>query len=375
MNPPADPRPNEAPASRPQTPGATNPGARAADGSGAVEPVLVATLRKLLRGLLAALGFLVQLALIGWGTLALFYAGGPLFGVRLVLAAGFLAFGVLTLWVVRGMRGNLIFAAIYIGLLAWWSTLLPSHDRDWRADVSALPRATIDGDRVRISGVRHFEYRSRDDFTKRYEDREVLLSHLTAVDLFVSYWKVGPVAHTFVSFCFDNAPPVCISIETRPEQGESYAPVASMFKQFELIYVVGDERDLVRVRTDHRDEEVFLYRVRTSPEGARLLFLTYLERINELADRAEFYHLLSNSCTINIVRYANASGRIGGFHIGHLLNGWIDRYLYSAGSLDSALPFEELRARSHINRAARQAGSAEDFSDRIRTDLPTIPSP
>ena len=63
-----------------------------------------------------------------------------------------------------------------------------------------------------------------------------------------------PVSHTFLSFIFDNAPPVSISIETRPEVGEGFDPLASLFKQFELIYVVGDERDIVRVRTNYRDE-------------------------------------------------------------------------------------------------------------------------
>ena len=120
-----------------------------------------------------------------------------------------------------------------------------------------------------------------------------------------------------MSFIFDNAPPLSISIETRPEVGEGFAPIASLFKQFELIYVVGDERDIVRVRTNYRDEEVYLYRIKTSPENARRLFLVYLERINELADQPEFYHLLSNSCTINIVRYANAAGRVGRFDFRH----------------------------------------------------------
>src|SRR5262249_39636644 len=153
------------------------------------------------------------------------------------------------------------------------------------------------------------------------------LARLTSVDLFISYFMPGPVAHTFVSFNFDGAPPVCISIETKPEVGQGFAPVASMFKQFELIYVVGDERDIVRSRTNVRNEEVYLYRIRTSPEGARRLFLVYLERINELAERPEWYHLLKNSCTVNIVRYANVAGRVGRWDYRHLLNGWIDRYL------------------------------------------------
>ena len=203
-----------------------------------------------------------------------------------------------------------------------------------------MPRAVVDGDRVRFSGFRLFDYRSTDDFTARYEEREVLLSHLTAVDFFLSYWKVGPVGHTFVSFCFDNAPPVCISIEVRTEVHEAFAPVASLFKQSELIYVVGDERDLVRVRTNYREEEVYLYRIRTSPERARRLFLVYLDRINELADRPEFYNLLSNNCTVIIVRAANAAGRDGGFDIRYLLNGLIDRYLYEVGVVNTTLPLK-----------------------------------
>jgi hypothetical protein len=195
---------------------------------------------------------------------------------------------------------------------------------------------------------------------------------LTALDFFISYWSEGLVGHTFLSFTFDNAPPLSISIETRPEVGEGFAPVASLFKQFELIYVVGDERDIVRVRTNYRKETVYLYRLNTAPESVRRLLLIYLERINELADRPEFYHLLSNSCTMNIVRYANAAGRNGQFDIRHLFNGLIDSYLYHSGRLDTTLPFEELRRRSRINEAAQAADDASDFSQRIRASLPTI---
>ena len=136
-----------------------------------------------------------------------------------------------------------------------------------------MPRATIDGDRVRITDFRNFEYRSRDDFTVRYEEREFLISHLISLDFFVSYWKKGPVGHTFLSFNFDDALPVCNSIETKPEKGESFNPIASLFKQFELIYIVDDERDIVRVRTNYRKEDVYLYHILTSPENVRRLFL------------------------------------------------------------------------------------------------------
>jgi len=188
----------------------------------------------------------------------------------------------------------------------------------------------------------------------------------------VSYWREGLVGHTFLSFMFDNAPPLSISIETRPEVGEGFNPIASMFKQFELIYVVGSERDVVGVRTNHRSETTYLYRLNASADKARDLLRVYLERINQLADRPEWYHLLSNSCTINIIRYLNAAGREGRLDFRHILNGLIDAYLYRSGRVDTTLPFDELRRRSLINAAAQAADGAPDFSERIRVSLPTI---
>ena len=131
----------------------------------------------------------------------------------------------------------------------------------------------------------------------------------------------------------------------------------------------------MRVRTNFRKETVFLYRLNASPDNARRLLMVYLKRINELADRPEFYHLLSNSCTINIIRYLNAAGRRGRFDIRHLLNGLIDSYLYHSGRIDTTLPFDELRRRSQINEAAQAADDASDFSERIRASLPTIIQP
>lgn len=323
-------------------------------------------------GLIAGIRFLVGALLVAWATLAIYYSNLPWAGVRLGLAAAFAAFAIWVLLVSRQREMSLVLIALYLGVVAWWISIPPSHDRQWRPEVEVMPRASIDGDRVRVTGVRNFDYRSRDDFTVRHEEREVSLRHLTGLDFYVSYWSEGLVGHTFVSFIFDNAPPLSISIETRPEVGEGFNPIASLFKQFELIYVVGDERDLVGVRTNHRGESVFLYRLNTSADDARRLLLIYLTRINELADRPEFYHLLSNSCTINIVRYANAAGRVGRFDIRHLFNGLVDSYLYHSGRVDTTLPFDELRRRSRINEAAQAAEVGPDFSQRIRASLPTF---
>src|ERR1700721_2034331 len=323
--------------------------------------------------LLRPLGWLVAIIVslcwaipIVWATLAIYYSNLPWAGMRLALAAGFAAFTIWAIWFSRRRRMSAMAIMLFLGVVAWWISIPPTHDRNWRPEVAVMPRAVIDGDRVHFTGVRNFDYRTRNDFTVRYEEREVLLSHLTTLDFYVSYFAEGPVGHTFVSFIFDNAPPLSLSIETRPEVGEGFAPVASLFKQFELIYVVGDERDLVRVRTNYRGERVDLYRLNTSPDDARGLLLVYLARINELADPPEFYHLLTNSCTINIVRYANAAGRSGGVGLRHLLNRLVGGYLYDSGRIDTPSPFDELRRRSLINEAAQEADSAPDFSQQTR---------
>ena len=212
-----------------------------------------------------------------WATLAIYYSNLPWSWARLGLAIVFAAISVWALWFSRRRSTSMVAIVLFLGVVAWWISIAPSHDRNWRPEVAVMPRAVVDGDRVRLTGVRNFDYRSRNDFTVRYQEREILLSHLTALDFYVSYFTEGPVGHTFVSFIFDNAPPLSISIETRPEVGEGFAPVASLFKQFELIYLVGDERDLVRVRTNYRGEPVYLYRLNTSADDARRLLLVYLD--------------------------------------------------------------------------------------------------
>ncbi len=329
---------------------------------------------RMIRWLGRALLNLVLFLTIVWASLVLYYSNLPWPAGRLILALAFGLFAILALWVVRRRSWRWTLVGAFAGVVFWYVSIPPSNERPWRAEVARPPRAVIDGDHVRLLNYRNFNFRSRDDFDVRYEEREVDLSRLVSVDLLLSYWKVGPVAHTFLSFNFDDgSPPVCISIETRLEVGERFDPLASMFKQFELVYVVGDERDLVRLRTDYRDETVFLYRIRTTPEVVRALFEIYLERINRLADHPEWYHLLKNSCTVNVIRY---SRQVGGphrrFEIKHFLNGLIDAYLYRLGILYTQLPFPELRRRSQINDTARAVGNVEDFSVRIREALPGI---
>jgi hypothetical protein len=309
-----------------------------------------------------------------WAALAVHYSNLPWPWMREVLALSVVALGIWALWLTRDRRAFWGFATVLGVVLIWWTFIPARQDRAWRPEVAVPARAEfLEGDRVRLTGVRHFDYRTRTDFTVRREERIVDLAHLVAVDFFVSYWSSDAIAHTFVSFVFDNAPPVCISIEARLEQTERYRAVASLFKQFELVYVVGDERDIIRVRTHHRAEQVYRYRTIATPAGARQLFLSYLAKVNELAEKPEFYHLLSNNCTVNIDRHAHPADRRSPFDPRLLLNGYADRFAYEKGLFAGEAPFPELRARANITAAALAVPDGgvndpedPDFSRRIR---------
>jgi len=156
--------------------------------------------------LISGIWVVCQILLIAWGTLAIYYSNLPWAELRLSLAAGFAAFAVWACWMSPRRGMSAIFLVVFFAVVVWWISIAPSQDRPWRPEVAVMPRAIIDGDRVRITGVRNFDYRSRNDFTVRYEEREISLSHLKAIDFYVSYWSEGLVGHTFLSFIFDDAP-------------------------------------------------------------------------------------------------------------------------------------------------------------------------
>jgi hypothetical protein len=312
----------------------------------------------------------------GWGVLALHYSDLAPAGLRAALTA---AFGLLALLglgsVAAGWRRGPVLAllgAAFLALLGYWSTIRPSNDRDWAPEGARLARATVDGDLITIHDVRNFDYRTETDFTPAYYDRTFDLRRLDALDLVTSYWMGPAIAHVFLSFGFGEDH-VAVSVEARKERDEGYSSVRGFFKRFELIYVVGDERDLIRVRTNYRrdpPEDVYLYRVRTPVENIRRLFLEYVRAINELAERPRFYDTLITNCTTTIVLHARVNPEHPPLSWKVLLSGHAAEYVYERGGLDTSLPFAELQRRARINDAARAADGAPDFSARIRAGRP-----
>lgn len=322
-----------------------------------------------LRGIGWALVWVLALGCAAWAFGAIFYdfptaktAVASLFAVAVLVALVF----------VRGAWRKLGVTFLAFGVvLAWWLTLQPRNDRPWQPDVAQTAWAEIKGEEITLHNVRRCDYRTEADYTPRWETRTVRLSQLTGLDLAINYWGSPYMAHPIASFQFADTPPVCFSIETRKEIGESYSAIGGIYRQYELIYVVADERDVIRVRTNFRKgEDVYLYHLTSSPEKVRERFLDYIEALNALHERPRWYNALTTNCTTSIrTQHATAERAPWDWRI--LVNGKADEMLFERKAfVTGGLPFAELKQRAHINPAAMAAADAPDFSQKIRAGLP-----
>jgi hypothetical protein len=266
--------------------------------------------------------------------------------------------------------------AIFAILVILFLRIPASNDRDWQPEVSVTPHAEINGDIVTIRGVRNFDYRTASDFTPRWEDRTYDLRKLDSADIIAVYWAGKAIAHVMLSFGFAGEDYLAVSIETRKEKGESYSTLAGFFRNYELYYVIADERDVIRVRTTYRQpqEDVYIYRVSGSRENLRRVFLEYLTSINELRDRPVFYNTLTTNCTTSILLHTRVNPESPPFSWKILLSGYVPDYLYELGRLDTTMPFAELEKVSRVNERAHAADQDPAFSQRIREGLP-VPRP
>lgn len=309
----------------------------------------------------------------GWAALAVYWSDIQSPALRTSLAVG-IALATVLAFALQPRKGRVLAGYLVCFLLftLWWSGIAPSNVRDWQRDVAVPPHAEVNGDLVTMHDVRDFSYATETDYKPRYHDKTYDLARLDTVDLIAVYWMGDAIAHVMMSFGFEGGDFLCFSIETRKEVGEEYSSLKGFFRQYELTYVAAEERDLIRLRTDYRNppEDVYLYRTRIPKENARKLFMEYVKQINSLYARPEFYNTLTTNCTTNIVSHVRAFGGKVSFNWKILLSGYAPQYVYELGGLDETLPFEELRARSHVNAAAHAAGDAPDFSARIRAGLP-----
>ncbi len=272
------------------------------------------------------------------------------------------------------VRGKLLKLGIVFGACAvvasWWLTLKPSNDRAWQADVAQTAWAEINGDKVTLHNVRNCDYRTETDFTPRWETRTVRLSRITGMDVAINYWGSPWISHPIVSFEFTDALPLCFSIETRKIIGETYSALRGLYRQYTLIYIVADERDCIRLRSNYRREDVYLYHTLASPAQARERFREYINTLNALHENARWYNAVTSNCTTSIRTQRAATLRTP-WDWRILFNGKADEMLYQHHAIATGgLSFSELKQRSLINQRARAADEDPDFSRLIREGLP-----
>ncbi|CAN5418468.1 DUF4105 domain-containing protein [soil metagenome] len=319
---------------------------------------------------------LVILVSAMWACLALWYqlpvGPVPKIAAGVLWALCGLA-AIVLLWRGRAARALLSYTVAFALLLSWWGTILPSQNRVWADDVSRQLTAQVDGNHVTLGNVRNFDWRSDDDYTQRWESRSYDLQRLSSVDVAVSYWTGPAIAHTLVSFGFDDGRFVTFSIEIRKERGESFSSIGGFFKQFETSLIAADEHDILRVRTNVRNEDVYLYRVRLSQPDMRSLFMAYIGEADSLVRAPSFYNTLTANCTTIV--YALARRIVPGLPMDYrlLASGYLPEYLHDVGGLTPGYDIAALRSGGRITDRAiafDATPGATDFSHAIRVGLP-----
>jgi hypothetical protein len=320
----------------------------------------------------AAASLIVGLSAI-WGAFALWFqapGGRALKALSVVSWAAFSLTLMIAFWPGRPEVGLLAFAAAFGALLIWWQRITPSNDRIWADDVAQMTTGTVDGNRVTLRNVRHFDWRSNTDYTQRWETRHYDLDRLDSVDMIMSYWTGPAIAHMLISFGFDDGEHVTLSVEIRRERIESFSEIGGFFKEFELSIIAADERDVIRVRTNVRGEDTYLYRLRMPVSAMRSLFLGYIDEANTLVRAPRFYNTITVNCTTLV--YHMMQGIVGYLPLSYrlILSGYLPEYVYRVGGLDQRYSLEELRARGRISERAKQADPSGTFSADIRRGIP-----
>lgn len=311
-----------------------------------------------------------------WGALLLWFQGPAAAGPRIALIAawGLLGSGAAAWLMGRGPRPlALAWLLSLLALVGAWSVLKPSHERVWADDVARLLEAEVDGSQVTLRNVRDFDWRSETDYTPRWETRRYDLDQLATADLFLSYWMGPHIAHTLVSFGFDDGQQLVFSLEIRKERGERFSALGGFYRKFEQVLVAADERDIVRTRSNARGEDVYLYRLNVDREQLRSLFLGYVEDAESLRRQPRFYNTLTSNCTTIVFDLARriAPGLPLDYRL--LASGHFAEYAYDLGGLAPGFDYPALYAAGHINARALAADvDGTDFSAAIRAGVPGI---
>lgn len=336
-------------------------------------------LLSVVRGVGRVLLALLCLCMGIWGGFALWFQFP---GNVVAKVVAILVWCVPSIWAVRAGFGPkrrwhslAVFGAVFALMLVWWATISPRQDRQWADDVAQPLHARIEGNRLLIDNVRDFRWRSKTDYDVRWERREYDLSQVQSVDMILSYWMGPAIAHTLVSFGFADGRQLVLSLEIRKEKDESFSALGGFFRKFEAVLVASDERDIVRVRSNVRGEDVYLYRLHgLSPDDMRGLLEVYVERAQQLEQTPRFYNTLTSNCTTVVFELVRHIVPVLPMDYRLLLSGYLGEYAADVGGLTPGVDYARLQQRGYINPRAQAVGDVADFSSRIRQGVPGIPA-
>jgi Domain of unknown function (DUF4105) len=278
----------------------------------------------------------------------------------------------IAVWTRRTAQGLLGFATAFVILLVWWHRIPPKNDEIWADDVAQMTSGTVDGPCVTLENVRNFDWRSDTDYTQRWETRDYDLDKLRSVDMIMSYWSGPAIAHLLVSFGFERADYVVFSVEIRRRKGEAFSEIGGFFKAFELSVIAADERDVIRVRTNVRGEDDYLYRIQMPAAEMRSLFIAYIDEANGLRRTPRFYNTVTANCATMVYHMMKHIAGHLPLNYSLLLTGYLPEYVYRIGGLTPGYSFVDLRTWGRITERAKAADRSKSFSTDIRQHIPNV---
>ena len=314
--------------------------------------------------------FILSFGVILWSSLTIIFCTPESWSNYLLIVYLFVSISVLLFC--RRIISFQINSLLFLALVFWFFSIEPMQNRDWVLENARVPEIEITGDLVTVRNIRNFNYRTETDFDVAYYDKTFDINKLKAADLFISFWDSKLIAHTILSFAFEDGEHLAVSIETRKEKGEQYSAVRGFFRQYELIYIASDERDVVRLRTNYRNEKVYLYRLSPPKEKLRAVFMDYVYKMEALSKAPQFYNAMMHNCTTSIYFSFQVAPPFPPLSLGIIFPGYLDHFIWTHISnmqlID--LPFEKFREQSFINLRAQAADQDVSFSKIIREGLP-----
>ncbi len=324
--------------------------------------------------LLKILAFLLLGYSMLWGALALWFRLPDMPALKLAVIAVFLVPGVFAsihLFNGKTWRSILVYIAGFVLLMVWWNSLTPPTADDWAPEVARQVTGTISDDELTLEGVRAFEWRTQDDFTEVWSNRTYDLSRLETLDLFLSYWGDPRMAHFILSFGFGDDTYLAWSVEVRRLTTGTYSPLADFFKENPLVIVAAEEFDVVGMRSNIRQDDVHIFRIKANPDNLRRLLEGYVADANSLAAQPEWYNSIFTNCTTVVFKTMAALGLNAPFDWRIIVNGYLPDYLYEHGVLNTEYSVEELRQLGRIAERAESEGLTAGYSKAIRKGVPS----